>query len=188
MYLMSKNLPDHFKNQTFAPCELITLQSDCLCLLEQGIVKISAWTQEGSPVVLGYWGQNDIIGKPLNLIDPCRVKCLTEVKALYIPLSEIGCVSDLIAHHSCQTEELLKILHSDNIYLKLRAALVWLSNKFGQEENFGRSIGLHLTHQDLAETIGATRVSITKLINRLEQEGFLARPQRNSIVILKNLG
>ena len=183
--LMQKNLPDNLESQTFVPGELIPLHSEYLWLLQQGIVKVSAWTQEGNPITLGYWGADDILGKPLALIHPYRVKCLTEVQALYIPLEQTGCVVDLITRHNRQTEELLQILHSDKIYGRLCELLLWLGKKFGRDKEMGRAIDLRLTHQDLAEITGATRVSITKLINQLEEEGFLARPERNSIVLLQ---
>lgn len=183
---MQKNLPDNLESQTFAPSELIPLQTDYFWLLQQGIVKVSAWTQEGNPITLGYWGKDDIIGKPLALVHPCRVKCLTEVKALYIPIAQASCVLDSITRCTQQTEELLEILHADKIYGRLCKMLIWLGKKFGTEIEIGRLINLRLTHQDLAEMTGATRVSVTKLINQLEKEGFLVRPERNSIVLLKN--
>lgn len=183
---MQKNLPDNLKSQTFAPSELIPFQSDYLWLIQQGIVKVSAWTQEGNPITLGYWGENDIIGKPLALVHPCRVKCLTKTQTLQIPLDQISYVTASITRHSQQTEELLQILHSDKIYGRLCETLRWLGRKFGSDHEIGRSIDLRLTHQDLAEITGATRVSITKLINQLEKEGFLCRPERNSIVLLKS--
>lgn len=183
--LMQKNLPNNLKSQTFAPSELIPLKSDCLWLLQRGAVKVSAWTQEGNPITLGYWGKDDIIGKPFALVEPCRVKCLTEVKALQIPIAQASCLFDSIVRHTRQTEELLKILHSDKIYGRLCEVLIWLGQKFGREIEVGTAIDLRLTHQDLAEMTGATRVSITKLINQLEKEGFLSRPERNSIVLLK---
>lgn len=183
---MQKNLPDNLTSQTFAPSELIPLQSDYLWLLHEGVVKVSAWTQEGNPMTLGYWGENDVIGQPLTLVHPFRVKCLTSVRASVIPIHQASCVTSLIAHHSIQTEEILYILRADKIYDRLCKMLVWLGKKFGNEIEIGLIINLRLTHQDLAEIIGATRVSVTKLINQLEREGFLSRPERNSIVLLKN--
>lgn len=182
---MQKNLPNNLKSQTFAQSELIPLQSDHLWLVHEGVIKVSAWTQEGNPMTLGYWGENDVIGQPLTLVHPFRVKCLTSVCASSIPINQTNCISSLIARHSIQAEEILYILRADKIYDRLCKMLVWLGNKFGSEIEIGLMINLRLTHQDLAEIIGATRVSVTKLINQLEREGFLSRPERNSIVLLK---
>ena len=181
---MQKNSQSNIEHRIFAPSELIPLKTDFYWLVQQGIVKICTWTEEGHPITLGYWGEKDPIGQPLSLVHPCQVKCLTEVEALSIPASQVSSASDFIQRHVRQTEELLYIMRSDNMYERLCKMLNWLGKKFGREIKIGRLIEIHITHQDLAEIIGSTRVTVTKLINQLEKEGFLSRPERNTIVLL----
>lgn len=184
--LRQKNLQDYqdyIEHQTFATGELMVLENDYYWLLQEGTVKTCTWTEEGNAINLGYWGVNDLIGQPLTLIYPYQVECLTQVKAQRIHIEQTGKISHLIQHHIQQTEEILYILRSDKAYQRLYSILVWLGQKFGQEVEFGKLIDLRLTHQDLAELVGTTRVTITKLINQLEQEHFLSRPRRNTIVI-----
>jgi CRP-like cAMP-binding protein len=181
---MPKNSQHNIEQRTFAPSELIPLKTGFYWLLQQGIVKTCTWTEAGHPITLGYWGAKDIVGQPLSLVEPCRITCLTEVQALLIPVHKIGKVSSFIYRHVQQTEELLYILRSDKMYERLRKMLFWLGQKFGTEIEIGRLIEMHITHQDLAEVIGATRVTVTKLVNQLEKEGFLSRPERNTIVLL----
>lgn len=181
--LMQKKPEHNVQLRTFASGDLITLEADSYWLLRQGIVKTCTWTEEGTPITLGYWGKDDLIGQPLSLVYPFQVKCLTEVDALLIPREYIPKITDLIQSHIQQTEEMLYILRSHKMYQRLRRILLWLSQKFGQEMEIGQLIALRLTHQELAELVGATRVTVTKLINQLEQEGFLSRPERNAIVI-----
>ena len=171
-------------NQTFAVSEVIPVTANYYWLLQEGIVKTSTWTEEGHPIALGYWGAKDIIGQPLPLISPFEVKCLTPVEAIAIPIHQANNIIDLIYCHVRQTQELLYILRSEKMYQRLRKILIWLSRKFGMEIEIGQLIELRITHQDLAEIIGATRVTVTKLINQLEEEGFLSRPERNTIVLL----
>lgn len=180
--LEAENLSDYLEYQTFQPGKLITLEADFYWLLQQGTVKCSTLTKSGA-ITLGYWGINDLIGQPLSLVSPYRVKCLTEVTACQIPLEQTGKITHLIRHQVRQREELLYILRLENVYSRLSQILVWLSQKFGREVDLGSLIELRLTHQDLAELIGATRVTITKFINQLEQEGFLSRPRRNTFIV-----
>ncbi len=181
--LPQNNLYHQVKSQTFAPGELILIQANFYWLLQYGVVKSSTYTQEGTPITLGYWGRDDLIGQPLSLIYPYKIECLTHVEALCIPLNQTHRITNLIQRHIQQTEEILYILRSDNVGKRLRRILVWLGHKFGQKLEIGQIINLRLTHQDLAEIIGATRVTVTKIINQLEQEGFLSRPERNTFVI-----
>lgn len=174
---------DYIEHQTFAAGELMVLEHDYYWLLREGAVKVCTWTEEGSAITLGYWGINDLIGQPLSLVYPYQVKCLTQVKAERISIEQTGKIIHLIQHHIQQTEEILYILRSDKAYQRLCRILIWLGQKFGQEVQLGKLIDLRFTHQDLAELVGTTRVTITKLINQLEQEQFLSRPQRNTLII-----
>ena len=182
---MQNNPQINMDGQIFAASESIPIKANSVWLLREGVVKTCAWTEEGTPIIMGYWGTKDIIGQPLSLVSHYQIKCLTEVDAVSIPVDRVYLITDLINHHVKQTEELLYILRSHRMYQRLRKILVWLAQKFGTKVEFGLMIDLRITHQDLAETIGATRVTVTKLINQLEQEGFLSRPERNTIVLLK---
>lgn len=182
---MQDNSEINMNGRTFTVSESIPLKADSVWLLQEGVVKASAWTEEGNSITMGYWGAEDIIVQPLSLVTPYLVKCLTKVQAVSIPVDRAYLITDLINRHVKQTEELFYILRSERMYQRLRKMLIWLAQKFGTEIEFGCMIDLRITHQDLAEIIGATRVTVTKLINQLEQEGFLSRPERNTIVLLK---
>ena len=181
--LMLKDWQDDLQHKTFVSGEMITLIPDSYLMLKQGVVKSSTWTEEGIPITLGYWGINDLIGQPMPFIQPYKVKCITAVEAWNVPLSQADKITCFIQHHVQQMEKILYILRSDKIYQRLRGILVWLSNKFGRPVDTGHAINLRLTHQDLAELVGATRATVTKLINQLELEGFLSRPQRNTFIV-----
>ena len=180
---MQNTLNSNSDLQTFDCKEIIPLESNFFWLLKQGIVKTSTWSEDGAVITLGYWGSDDVVGQPLSLVQPYQIECLTVVKATCIPVNQCYYLSDSIRRHIQQTEELLYIVRSERMYQRLYKILVWLAQKFGKEIGVGQLIDLRLTHQDLAEVIGTTRVTVTKLINQLEQEGIISRPERNTIVL-----
>ncbi|MGL5194687.1 MAG: helix-turn-helix domain-containing protein, partial [Chroococcales cyanobacterium] len=55
--------------------------------------------------------------------------------------------------------------------------LEWLSAEFGHpiDNNQGRLLNLRMTHQDFADTIGSSRVTITRLLSHFEREGIIER-------------
>ena len=175
----------NLERQTFYKGEIITLKANCYWLLQQGIVKTYTWTEEGNPITFGYWGINDLIAEPLFPNYPYRIKCLTKVEIILISVEQTSEIITLIQHQILQTEEILFILRAENMYQRLRQILIWLGDKFGRETELGKMIEIRLTHQDLAELIGATRVTITKLVNQLEEESFIVRPRRNTIVLCR---
>ncbi len=181
--LMLKPLANDKRLYTFSARETLPLEPDYFWLIKQGIVKTCTWNEEGTTITLGYWGSEDVVGQPLSLLNPYQVECLTGVKADCIPLHQCDWLADSIRRHIQQTEELLCIIRSERMYYRLLKILTWLAQKFGREVERGKLIDVPLTHQELADAIGTTRVTVTKLINRLEQEGVICRPRRNLIVL-----
>jgi CRP-like cAMP-binding protein len=53
--------------------------------------------------------------------------------------------------------------------------LGWLAIQFGKQTTTGQVIDVRLTHQYLADLLGTTRVTITRALNSLEQQGAVER-------------
>ncbi|TAE58384.1 MAG: helix-turn-helix domain-containing protein, partial [Nostocales cyanobacterium] len=61
--------------------------------------------------------------------------------------------------------------------------LAWLSKKFGLQVEQGRLIDMRMTHEDLAALISSTRVTVTRSLRQLEQEGLIDRLSLNRIIV-----
>jgi CRP-like cAMP-binding protein len=131
---------------------------------------------------LGFWGAGDVIGQYLSCIQPYQVECLTEVKVHSLLPSECWNLNQVMLSHIQQMQELLRI-RSGQIKERLRQFLGWMAHKFGRETDQGQLIELRLTHQDMADVIGTTRVTVTRLLNQLEQAGEIHLTRRNYILL-----
>jgi CRP-like cAMP-binding protein len=156
-----------FKRREFLPDN-----DQRLWQIEAGAVRTYTMTEDGTIITLGFWEAGDCVGQPLVCIEPYGVECLTPVKARSLPPEECADSSQLLLSHLHQTQALLQI-RSGQIYPRLRQLLDLLASKFGEESDRGQLIRLRLTHQEIADTIGTTRVTITRLLNQLEHEGNL---------------
>jgi CRP-like cAMP-binding protein len=133
--------------------------------------------------VLGFWGINDLLGQPLSRIEFYQIESLTPLEMRAIsPVHMYSEVTNLIAHGQ-QIEELFWIQRHRTLETRLRCFLRWLDLKFGREIDIGRLIDLPLSHQQIAETIGSTRVTITRLIRRLVQQDILQQHYRRLIIL-----
>ena len=88
--------------------------------------------------------------------------------------------------HIQQAEEILNILHRKPVSLRLWQFLVWLSQKFGRDVAQGRLIELGVTHQEMAEVLNTTRVSVTRMLQQFEEEGMLVRHDRRMVLCLNS--
>lgn len=168
---------------TFSRHNLIPLRPDVLWRIERGAVRTLTWNEEGTAITLGYWGQGDVIGQPLSRLNAYELECLTIVEVTCIPSTQWNYISDAMRLHIQQTQELLNIVRINPVKHRLVQFLAWLSHKFGREVDSGKLIDLPLTHQAIAEAIGTTRVSVTRLLNEFEREGIINRHRRHFIVL-----
>jgi len=176
-------VPPNLRQQTFNRRDVIPLQPNCLWKIEQGIVRTTTWGESGALTTLGYWGTGDVVGRPLSQTDPYQIECLTNVKASILPLHLWYQALTAVLRHIQQVEELLNIVHSKPAQRCLTQFLLWLAAKFGCEVNQGKLITLRLTHQEIAETLGMTRVTVTRLLNQFERDGMIQRYRQRLIVL-----
>jgi len=151
--------------------------------IQTGVVRTSTCLEDGTTVILGLWGPEDLIGSTLTNVKPYQVECLTQVTANPISTENNPQLTELLLAHIKQTEELTVIRSYRRVDLMLIKLLAWFAKKYGREAKTGQLIDLRLTHQDLADILGATRVTITRALGQLEQQGFIERLPLHRIVV-----
>ena len=171
------------QQRIFGRRELIPAQPDWLWQIDRGAARTVTWSEDGTLIALGYWGAGDIVGQPLSKLKPYRIECLTSVEATLLPPYSWYQVIDAAVAHIQQMEELLAIVRSRPTDVRLLQLLRWLSRKFGCEVPQGMLIDVRLTHQEIAEVIGTTRVTVTRLLQQFEQAGSIDRNNGRLIVV-----
>jgi CRP-like cAMP-binding protein len=176
-----RNLP--FAPHLFDRRSTLPLQPQQLWQIESGAVRSLIWTEEGVLITLGLWGVGDVVGKVLSRSATYQVECLTEVKATVLPKERWYQVTEALIRHTQQTQELLEIVRCGQAEESLLRLLTWLAQRFGRETQQGRQIDLRLTHQELAELTGLTRVTVTRLLSSFEKRGLIQRNQKQIVVL-----
>ena len=176
------NILPPLSGQIFSRHDLIPLKENILWRIERGAARTVTWSEQGTLITLGYWGIGDIVGQPLSQIIPYQIECLTIVEASILPPQLWHQILDSMLLHIQQSEELLSIIHRKPVSLRLWQFLIWLSQKFGRDVDRGILIDIGVTHQEIAEVINTTRVSVTRLLQQFEEEGRLERHQRRLIL------
>ena len=171
----------------FSRRELIPSHEDILWRIERGAVRTLTWSEQGAMIALGYWGTGDIVGIPLSRVKPYQIECLTSVEMSILPSELWYQALDAMLLHIQQAEEILSMVHRKPVSLRLWQFLVWLGHKFGRDIDQGRLIDLGVTHQEMAEVINTTRVSVTRIIQQFEEEGMLIRHDRRLILCCNSL-
>jgi CRP-like cAMP-binding protein len=152
--------------------------------IEKGIVRATSWLADGSLTTLGFWGSGDILGNFLFQHQNYELECLTAVTAS--PLLYPHCEDRAMLNHLQQLEQLLLVRSCKRIEDMLMQLLAWLGQKFGDREENGLRLRFPLTHQDLAETLSTTRVTITRSLRQLEERGSIQRLEKGQTLIIRS--
>jgi CRP/FNR family transcriptional regulator len=86
-----------------------------------------------------------------------------------------------------QTLERHPVLTAASVKVRLSVALLGLIRKFGTRDQRGVILNLPLTHALLADMIGATRPTVSKMVMDLERKGILVRDCRRFAVDVQAL-
>ena len=183
---LNPTLRSTLTQRIFSRREMIPPRQDVLWRIDRGAVRTYTWSEQGTLITLGYWGKGDIVGHSLSRVHPYQIECLTSVEASLIPIKFWDEAMEAMLSHIQQTEELLSIVHRKPVSLRLWQFLNWLGRKFGREVERGQLIDIAITHQEIAEVINTTRVSVTRMLQQFEEEGAILRHQRQLIIPLVN--
>jgi CRP-like cAMP-binding protein len=171
------------KRSIFGRRSLLPLGQDYLWHIETGVVRTLTWLEDGTTVTLGIWGPGDVVSRVLSKAEPYQIECLTPVEVILLPLNRWHQVTEAMIRHIQQFQEFLQILHCRSVEDSLLQLLFLLAKKFGHEVAQGKLIELRLTHQEIAETIGTTRVTVTRLLNDFEKQGIIQRLPHKFIIL-----
>jgi len=180
--------------------EVIFFENDSvkkLYFLINGKVKLSMLSAEGKEKVLTILQEGDIFGE-LSLFDedphPLTAEVMDDARLLIIPWNEmekmiikrpslaIKIIEALSKKTRLLTSQVRELVFQDAAG-RLASLLSRLADDFGREIEGGTVIDLVLTHQEIANLIGSSRVTVTKLINKFIDEGILTIKNRKIIII-----
>lgn len=184
---MATFTPPRSKPQQFSRREMIPLQSHQIWRIDSGCARTITGNEEGEVITLGFWRSGEFVSQSLFDLNPYQIECLTGVEASLLLIESWDYQQVLMSHvqqsQAQQAQELLIILRSKHMESRLLNFLKWLTQQFGQATTQGWWIDLRLTHQDIADAIGTTRVTITRLLKQLEKAGVIRWSKHRQILL-----
>ncbi|MBW4655873.1 MAG: Crp/Fnr family transcriptional regulator [Kaiparowitsia implicata GSE-PSE-MK54-09C] len=177
----SISYPAKFSTRRFGRRELIPTEPAHAWQITTGYVRSFTLEPHDAVVSLGLWRTGDIIARFVNTIQPYYLECLTPVEVVPVHMANIK-VEELLATHLQQAQQLVRILHQTRIETRLTLFLYWLAEQVGVSATQGILLDMPLTHQDIADALGTTRVTITRLIKQFQRQGMILHCRRRYIL------
>ncbi|MBE9060826.1 Crp/Fnr family transcriptional regulator [cf. Phormidesmis sp. LEGE 11477] len=161
--------------------EQLNFVNHSLWKIHRGYIRTLTCDSQGEPVPTGFWTVGDIIGYPISQTYPYIAQCLTTVEAEYLDVGYRLSRETLLLQVR-QSHTLLRIAHCKQAEQRLLQLICWLAERFGHAVKNSRQISLKLTHQEIAESIGITRVTVTRLLKTLERKRHIVWNSQERLV------
>ncbi len=156
----------------------------------KGVVQLSRISHDGKEIVLGWGTSNTAFGSWLNDTPHYRALALTDVYVKWYDAKDIelsaSLARSLLAQFSdrlIKSEQLLAIAAIRKIEDRLWQLLLMLQKIMGQNAIDGTRLQVRFTHQQLAEIICTTRVTVTRVLGTFQDRGWISIDDDRHIII-----
>lgn len=169
---------------------------DTVYFVHGGRVKCSKVTRDGKELTLAYRGAGECFGElevfgqepREEMAEAMKNAIITAVPAsLMLEILEstpatCRAFAQLIARRRRAMETKLEHLVFRDVQAKLAALLLELADDFGIDQEGGRTIGLKITHQEMANLIGSTRETVSLTLAQFRDQEAISIDGRSVTV------
>ncbi|MBD2132461.1 helix-turn-helix domain-containing protein [Sphaerospermopsis sp. FACHB-1094] len=191
-----KNFTDLIENRPIhkhSKGEIITLIPLLIWFVRHGLVKLTAFSETGAEIITGLAKPGMIFGSSMTSLPIYQATAIADVEVVPIYLSEIAATPNLnkillpkIQQRLQQTQSFLFIAGQRKVPARLQHLLELLKQQIGEPVPEGTRLCFRLTHEDIANICGTTRVTITRLLSQFQQQGKIQFDHKKHIIIIHN--
>ncbi|MEE3257940.1 MAG: Crp/Fnr family transcriptional regulator [Candidatus Latescibacterota bacterium] len=193
-------LSDLAFTRTFSKDNVIILaeeEGDTLFIIKKGQVKVSIVSEEGREVILSLLGESSVFGE-LSLLDgkprSANVVATEETDLLMLrradfvqliyktPQIATALLAEL-ATRLRKTDRQIEGLALLDVTSRISETLLQLATEQGTETVDGVVIESRPTHQELANMSGTTRETVSRVLKRLEEQGYISCSGRKIAIL-----
>lgn len=170
---------------------------DTLFIIKNGQVKVSIVSEEGREVILSLLGGGAVFGE-LSLLDgkprSANVVATEDTELLMLrrtdfvqliyktPQIATALLAEL-ASRLRKTDRQIEGLALLDVTSRISETLLQLASEQGNESEEGVTIRNRPTHQELANMSGTTRETVSRVLKRLESQGYIISKGRQLIIL-----
>ncbi len=179
---------------SYASGKRIPLFEDEVCIIHRGIIRTQTIHPGGEESILGLVGPMMPVARKLTLLHPYEVYALTHVDILRLKWEEVE-NSDVLMRELNrsliqrlrQTEVMLALQSKRQTSERLIGFLCFLAQEYGKQTSQGVRIDVQMTHQQIADAISTTRVTITRLLGVLRKASLIKIGQDRHFSVMDDL-
>ncbi|MDX1584457.1 MAG: Crp/Fnr family transcriptional regulator, partial [Thermoanaerobaculia bacterium] len=166
--------------------------ADVFCLIEEGKVKITMISPDGKEIILSTFGAGDFFGEMAILdeeprsasviaVNSVRLQTIFKDDFLNLLRENFGITRKILAELSGRlrtASHRIESLATMDVYGRLARYFLDLAEKEGKEDGRGYLAIERPTHQAIANTIGTSRETVSRLLHDLIERKLLVEEGR----------
>ena len=172
-------------------------EGDTLFVISTGQVKVSIVSEDGREVILSMLGKGNFFGE-MSLLDghprSANVTTMQETKLLMVrradflrliqnkPQIAVKLLA-VLASRLRKTDRKIKGLALSDVTGRITQTLLQLAEEQGSTTPEGVLIHNRPTHQDLANMSGTTRETVSRVLKRLESQGYIVHKGKDLLIV-----
>ncbi len=176
-------------------------RADKVYLLKEGRIKVGRLSEEGRELTIDILGPGDIFGELTLAGEDVREASAVALEDSYIcaidradfedymskrPYLSLA-ITKMLGRRLRKMENRLEHMIFQDVRSRLLSTLKELAREYAVPIEGGTKITVNLTHQELANLIGATRETVTLELNNLRRNGYIRIDGRELILVSKGI-
>ena len=193
-------LASNVREKTFGRKEIIFFPEDPgdrVYFIKTGLVKLAKISPAGKEMTIAILEPGEIFGD-LDIINESRrdtlAQAIIDTQVITVSKREFekfvhstpdlcGRISRKMAKRVRELEEQIEDIVFKDVPGRLASLIFRLLAKYSKDHTKGRQVDIRLTHQEIANLIGATRETTSLNLSRLKQEGLITFDDHKVIVL-----
>ena len=172
-------------------------EGDTLFVIHSGQVKVSIVSEDGREVILSILSAGDFFGE-MSLLDgnprSANVTTMQETELLMLRRSDfVRLIQNapqiavkllsVLAGRLRKTDRQIEGLALSDVTGRITQTLLQLADEHGTPTPEGILVRNRPTHQDLANMSGTTRETVSRVLKRLENQGYIAAKGKDLLIV-----
>lgn len=153
--------------------------------IQTGYAWLARWGYGGEPLTLSLWGPGELVIPELIGLAGVELRSLSPV-VVQEEATVVAMERDFLENQLQQATVLLSLSRVRPAEIRLLQLLDWLASRFGTMTSQGVLLTFGekaLTHQQLADIAGLTRVTVTKALSQFRRSGVITRQGSGSLLL-----
>ncbi len=182
-----------FLLESYKKGDEISLSEPGFWQVAQGVVQLSKISAGRDDIILGWATANNSFGGLVTHETNYRAQALAQTRVRWCDPSELAksperarILMSQLSQRLIKAEKLLTITGMRRVRERLWQLLLILKEEMGQPVVNGTRLTIRFTHQNLAQIISTSRVTVTKILGDFQKQRLISIDSARHIIIREN--